>query len=112
MNAMINQISNSFEGSLLQKNENANIQKSERMLSLGAGAFIGLSGLGNLFSHPLRGLFELGIGGALVYRGMTGFCHLKAAMTEQQTGTMQHTDTLNQMSASEVNNRIDPEVAY
>ncbi len=112
MNALINEISNSLEGSFLQENENANIQKSERMLSLGAGAFIGLSGLGNLFSHPLRALLELGISGALMYRGMTGFCHVKAAMTEQQSGTTLHTDTLNQMSASEVNNRIDPEIAY
>ena len=112
MNSMIDQISDSFEGSLLQENENANIQKSERMLSLGAGAFIGLNGLGNIFSHPLRALVKLGLGGALLYRGMTGFCHLKAAMTDQRTAATQHADSLSQMSASEVNNRIDPEEAY
>ena len=112
MNSMINQISDSFEGSFLQENEHANIQKSERLLSLGAGAFIGLKGIGNLFSHPLMALTELGIGGALIYRGMTGFCHLKAAMNDQRTGAEQHADNLSRMSPSEVNNRIDPEVAY
>ncbi|WP_423148440.1 YgaP family membrane protein [Rubrolithibacter danxiaensis] len=71
---MINRIGESLEDSLLQPNVNANISKSERYVSIGTGAFIALKGITNLFSSPLLALGELAIGGALLYRGVTGYC--------------------------------------
>lgn len=110
---MINQLGDSLEGSIMQPNPNANIERSERMLSIGAGAFIGLAGLSNIFSHPLMALTELGVGGALLYRGITGYCHVKALANEHQEGSMSLMgDEMSTSGRSEVNDRIDPEVAY
>jgi hypothetical protein len=109
--SIIDQISESLEGSIMQENPNGNLERSERLISIGTGAFIGLKGLGNIFSHPLIALTELGLGGALLYRGMTGFCHVKAAMAAQE-GNPVAVKEMDRPSASEVNDRIDPEVAY
>ena len=92
-----------MENSLLQENPFANIGRSERLLSVGTGAFIALKGISNLFSHPLLALGELGIGGALLYRGITGYCAITAmaenndegmddAMIEIETETIERLD--------------------
>ena len=109
--SMINQIGDSLEGSLLQPNDSANIEKSERLVSVGAGAFIGLKGISNVFSNPLLAIVELGIGGALLYRGVTGYCPVKAMATEDMN-SMRIVEGMDTPSASEVNDRIDPEIAY
>lgn len=82
-NSMMNKMGNTLEGSLMQYNPDANVSKSERYLSLGTGAFIALKGISNIFSHPLIALTELGIGGSLLYRGVTGYCPMKAMLEEQ-----------------------------
>ena len=82
-NSMMNKIGNTLEGSLMQYNPDANVSMSERYLSLGTGAFITLKGITNIFSHPLIALTELGLGGALMYRGVTGYCPVKAMMEDQ-----------------------------
>ena len=113
--AMINKLGDSLEDSLMQHNDFANIGKSERMISLGAGAFIGMKGLTNIFSHPLLALTELGIGGALLYRGVTGYCHLTAmAQEETRSQTMPATNTMEMgnTAPTSVTERIDPDVAY
>lgn len=78
----INKLKDTLEDSLLQPNVNANIDKSERIISLVTGAFIFSKGIGNLFSHPLLALSEAGIGAFLLQRGVTGHCMLKE-MTEE-----------------------------
>ncbi|TZF86315.1 DUF2892 domain-containing protein (plasmid) [Pedobacter sp. BS3] len=79
METTLNSIGNTLEEALLQDNPNANVERSERILSIGAGAFVFIKGIGNLFSHPLLALGELALGGGLVYRGVTGYCPVKAA---------------------------------
>jgi|SRR5690606_3150483 len=74
--SIINNLGDTLEDTLLQHNDFANISRSERLLSVGTGAFITLKGIGNIFSHPLIALGELAIGSALLYRGVTGFCAL------------------------------------
>ena len=74
---MINKVSETLNKNVLQQNPNANVEKSERLVSLGAGAFIALKGLTNVFSHPLLAIAELGVGGYLLYRGETGYCPVK-----------------------------------
>ena len=74
---MINKVSETLNKNVLQQNPNANVEKSERLVSLGAGAFIALKGLTNVFSHPWLAIAELGVGGSLLYRGVTGYCPVK-----------------------------------
>lgn len=62
---------------LLNDNPNSNITKSERVLSLAAGAFIAFHGVKNIFSHPIIAMGELATGGLLMQRGITGKCMLK-----------------------------------
>ena len=83
-NSVVNTISDTLNSSFLQENANANVGQTERMISVGAGAFIALKGLTNIFSHPLLALTELGIGGALLHRGLTGYCAIKEKLDEQQ----------------------------
>lgn len=109
---MINQLGNSLGRSLLQDNVNANITRSERLVSVGTGAFIGLKGVSNIFSNPLIALIELGIGGVLLYRGVTGYCAVTALAEEQANRTSAMTDP-NIASTSPANpERIDPQIAY
>jgi len=79
----ISKLTDTLEDSLLQPNENANVDKSERVLSLITGAYIFCKGITNLFSHPVIAMSEALIGGALLHRGVTGYCALKA-MNEKQ----------------------------
>lgn len=83
-NSIINNLTDTLNSSILQENANANVGKSERIVSVGAGAFIALKGITNVFSHPLIALTELGLGGALLYRGITGYCPVKEKMDEQE----------------------------
>ncbi len=79
----ITQLACTLEDSLLQPNENANVDKSERILSIATGTFILWRGLTNIFSHPVIGLGELAIGGTLLHRGVTGYCPVKAMTKEE-----------------------------
>lgn len=82
-NSIMNTITDALNCSMLQESEHANVGKSERIISVGTGAFITLKGISNLFSHPLLALAELGFGGALLYRGLTGYCPVKERIDSQ-----------------------------
>jgi hypothetical protein len=73
----LTELTGTLKESLLQDNENANVEQSERILSLAAGSFVFIKGIGNLFSHPTLALGELIVGGMLVHRGVTGHCAVK-----------------------------------
>ena len=75
-NSIINKLSDTLNSSVLQEN----VGKSERIVSIGSGAFITLKGITNIFSHPYLALTELGLGGVLLYRGLTGYCPIKEKM--------------------------------
>ncbi|RYE18453.1 MAG: DUF2892 domain-containing protein, partial [Sphingobacteriaceae bacterium] len=51
--------------------------KTDRIISVGTGTFILFKGITNLFSHPLLALTEVGVGAALLHRGVTGSCEIK-----------------------------------
>ena len=51
-NSMINKLSDTLNSSILQENTNGYVGKSERIVSIGSGAFIALKGISNVFSHP------------------------------------------------------------
>lgn len=79
----ISEIGNNLKDSLLHHNPNANVGMSERIVSLGTGAFIAFSGITNILSHPMIALSEMAIGGTLLYRGVTGSCPLKEMLENQ-----------------------------
>ncbi|WP_207426752.1 DUF2892 domain-containing protein [Pedobacter sp. SYSU D00535] len=83
-NSIVNKVSDTLNSSILQQNPNANVEKSERLISLGAGAFLALKGLTNVFSHPWLAMAELGIGSSLLYRGVTGYCAVKEKLESDQ----------------------------
>jgi uncharacterized membrane protein len=60
--------------------EHPNIGMGERSLSVVAGLAIAASAA-RPHPNPLLSLLALGIGSYLAYRGATGYCPLKAAMT-------------------------------
>lgn len=93
-NSIINRVSDTLNSSVLQENANANVGQTERIISVGTGAFIALKGITNVFSHPFLALTELGLGSALLYRGLTGYCPVKEKMDEQEM-----TANMNQNSA-------------
>ncbi|WP_423146492.1 YgaP family membrane protein [Rubrolithibacter danxiaensis] len=72
---------------LFQHNATANIEMSERIVSLGTGSFIALKGLATIFSSPLISLLEIAAGGALIYRGVTGNCPVKSKFDNKTLST-------------------------
>lgn len=77
---MENNIKNTTDkviGSILYPGTYSNIQDSERIVSAAFGAFMLWKGVGDIFSKPSNAVWELIIGGALVYRGATGYCAVK-----------------------------------
>ncbi|MGJ1205980.1 YgaP family membrane protein [Sphingobacterium lactis] len=64
--------------------EYGNVGTSERILSVIAGGFIIGMGARKLFSSPLTAISGLTLGGALVFRGVTGSCPIKEAVEGKQ----------------------------
>jgi len=54
-----------------------NIGKSERVLSVVAGGFILAMGIKSVLKSPLKSVSGITLGGALIYRGVTGYCAVK-----------------------------------
>jgi uncharacterized membrane protein len=70
-----------------------NVGQTERMVSVGLGAFLLSSGLNNLTRHPIKGLLRTIIGGALLYRGVSGNCPVYSALGK--TKGVSHTQAIN-----------------
>ena len=63
--------------SVIDRDEHANIDDSERLISALAGCFLVFSGVNNLFSKPGNGLALVLLGSGLIYRGTSGYCPVK-----------------------------------
>lgn len=70
-----------------------NVGQTERLVSVGLGAFLLSSGINNLFSHPIKGLIRTVLGGALLYRGASGHCPVYASIGK--TKAVGHTPAIN-----------------
>ncbi|MDQ3277151.1 MAG: DUF2892 domain-containing protein [Bacteroidota bacterium] len=70
-----------------------NVGQTERMVSVGLGAFLLSSGLHNLTRHPLAGLIRTVLGGALLYRGVSGHCPVYETMGKTRGAS--HTPAIN-----------------
>ena len=80
VNSIIDYAINKVKTKLDEDCVNGNVGTSERILSVVAGGLILGIGTKSLFKHPLTALSGITLGGALVYRGITGHCTLKEAV--------------------------------
>ncbi|SKB97657.1 Protein of unknown function [Sphingobacterium nematocida] len=57
-----------------------NVGTSERILSVVAGGLIFGIGVKQVIKRPMTALTGISLGGALIYRGITGHCTIKTAI--------------------------------
>ena len=60
-----------------QQSDGLNVSEGERVVSVAAGSILAVLGAGR---RDLTGLLIAGVGGALVYRGASGHCHMYQAL--------------------------------
>lgn len=77
MNNILNSVLNSLKHRVDQDRLEDNIGISERALSVFSGGLVFGMGVRNLFKHPIKGCAGIAVGGALVYRGITGHSAIK-----------------------------------
>ncbi|UIR57631.1 DUF2892 domain-containing protein [Sphingobacterium sp. SRCM116780] len=82
MSTLVDKAISKIKSKIDEDCENGKIETSERILSVVAGGFILGAGVKYLFKHPLTALSGLSLGGALVYRGVTGKCAIKKAIED------------------------------
>jgi uncharacterized membrane protein len=87
-----------------------NVGQNERMISVGLGAFLLSSGFNNLTRHPIKGLLRTLIGGALLYRGVSGHCPVYSGIGK--TKGVRHTQAINIRTGLIVNKRKDEVYAF
>ena len=95
INEDFKRVTSTLKETLLPDNPNANVGKTDRIISVGTGAYIFIKGVFNLFSHPILALTEVGIGAALLHRGVTGNCSVKKIIdnleeTEEPVAPLAH----------------------
>lgn len=76
---------NTLKDKVWQDNENANVNTTERIISIAAGTFIFYKALSNIVSHPFIALEEAAVGGLLLYRGATGVCPVYTKLGKNST---------------------------
>jgi uncharacterized membrane protein len=78
---------NTLKDKVWQDNENANVNTTERIISIAAGGYIFYKALANLVKHPFIALQEAGVAGYLIYRGVTGVCLVYEKIGKDSTDT-------------------------
>jgi len=73
----LNKMIDSVVDVVIQSTENVNITTSERVISAATGSFMVWKGVKDTFSKPSNAVWELILGSALLYRGITGYCSVK-----------------------------------
>lgn len=76
---------NALKDKVWQENENANVNTTERLISIATGTFIFYKALSNIGKHPFIALQEMAVGGILLYRGATGICPIYSRMGKDST---------------------------
>ncbi|TCK85172.1 YgaP family membrane protein [Albibacterium bauzanense] len=83
----VNKILDSVVDVIVQSTENVNISTSERIVSVATGGFILWKGMKDIFSKPSNSVWEVALGGALLYRGVTGYCKVKDKLLPKKEET-------------------------
>jgi uncharacterized membrane protein len=87
-----------------------NVGYNERIASAALGAFMLSSGINNLFRHPISALVKTGLGGWLLYRGISGNCPVYSSMGK--TKGISHTQAINIRTGMIVNKPKDEVYAF
>lgn len=82
MNTLINYAIDKIQKKVDQDCVDGNIGTSERILSVVAGGLILSIGVRHLLKNPITSISGVGLGGALVYRGITGKCTIKTVVDQ------------------------------
>ncbi|TCV19980.1 DUF2892 family protein [Sphingobacterium alimentarium] len=82
MNTLINYAIDKVKRKLDNDCVDGNVGTSERILSVIAGGLILSIGVKQILKNPFTAISGVGLGGALVYRGITGKCTIKAAVEQ------------------------------
>jgi hypothetical protein len=82
----IEEIKETLEATFLKETIHTNLGKTERIISMGAGAYILYKGIKNVFSHPLIASTELVVGFGLLQRGMSGYCSITEKFENEPRG--------------------------
>ncbi len=77
MNNILKTILDSVKRRVDEDRLDDNIGISERALSVFSGGLLFGMGIKNLFKHPIKACTGIAVGGALVYRGITGHSAIK-----------------------------------
>lgn len=80
MNMLLNYVLEKIKKKVDEDCIDGNIGTSERILSVVAGGLIFGVGIKKVIKHPMTAITGLTLGGALVYRGITGHCTIKSAL--------------------------------
>ena len=87
-----------------------NVDDTERLVSVGLGAFLLSSGLNNLTRKPVKGLLRTLVGGFLLYRGASGHCPVYGSMGK--TKGVKHSPAINIRTGLIVNKPKDEVYAF
>lgn len=82
MNTLINYAIDKVKRKLDNDCVDGNVGTSERILSVIAGGLILSIGVKQILKNPITAISGVGLGGALVYRGITGKCTIKSAVEQ------------------------------
>lgn len=82
MNTLINYAIDKVKRKLDNDCIDGNVGTSERILSVIAGGLILSIGVKQILKNPITAISGVGLGGALVYRGITGKCTIKNAVEQ------------------------------
>lgn len=69
-----------------------NIANSERVVSLATGSFVLYKGITGFLDAPFSSLIATIVGGALIWRGATGYCPVKDKLNirDQEVTVVEH----------------------
>jgi len=88
-----------------------NVGQTERLFSVGVGAWLLSSGINNLFDSPLSSLVKSALGGFLLYRGATGNCPVYTSLGKSK-GVVDHVQSVNIRTNLIVNKPKDEVYAF
>jgi len=87
LESITDKLTDALKGPLLPQNDNANVDTTERFLSILAGTVIAYKALSQIRKHPIIALQEAMVGGVLLYRGATGVCPIYSRIGKDNTDT-------------------------
>lgn len=81
--AILNILVSSIKDNLGDYCENGEVKGFERVLSIGAGAALAIYGIKRVRKSPITAISQLSLGGALLWRGISGRCKVKEIIADQ-----------------------------